>query len=326
MLTRLLPRLLLAALLLIGSELLLWTNPLERPFADWLLLIPAYVLTAALLLDVAARFRIRDFYDVMLIAGIYGVFASLLINPAVVQAEPPVSLIARGLGAHTLLGLEMIGLFLILTGGIRPRHLLLPLFMAIVVGLAWGTWLRWSPVYTTMSGAPVALETGIIVLIAALLVAELLFIVLVRSGGGLTVDDLLLGRRGRALVIAALIALFALRVIQLPLDVFALILFGLVLALCLVILWFRRLSTKPGLLVAHFPPRRPSIVGLFLILALFLGAAVFAFGLPSLPLADQNQFLIVTVGFLLYGLGWLPFVCAALGINAYARQVRTRPM
>lgn len=326
MLAPLFPRMLLAALLLFGSEILLWSDPLGRPLLEWLLLIPAYCLTATLLLDIAARFRIRDLFDVMLLAGIYGLLASALLNPAIIQAEMPVSLIARGLGAHTLLGLEMLGAFLVLTGGRRRRWGLPLLAVTAAVGLAWGTWVRWSPLQTTISGAPVLLPTALLVLVAGLVIITLLWVVALRQGRALTPESLLLKRRAFALVIVGLLGIFALRVIQLPLDPFAYVLIGVVFAACLVILWFRRLSTKPGLLIRHLPPAPPPAPRLALLLFVLLGTGVFAYSLPSLMVLGENQLLIVTGGFLLYGVAWLPFVCGVLGINAYARQLRTRPM
>ena len=73
-------RLLLAVLLLFGSEFLVWLNPFQRPLTDWLLLGVGYLALACLLLDLAVRFRLRNLYDVMVLAAIYGLLSSLLLK------------------------------------------------------------------------------------------------------------------------------------------------------------------------------------------------------------------------------------------------------
>jgi hypothetical protein len=119
-------RLLMAALLLFGSEILLWIDPPARAFTDWLLLVVGYVALGALVLDLAARYRIRSVYDAMLVIAIYALCAGLLLNPQTALADFPRTFMTRVLGAHGLLGLEMFGLFLALTNGTgrRTRRLL----------------------------------------------------------------------------------------------------------------------------------------------------------------------------------------------------------
>src|ERR1051326_7426851 len=75
-------RFLLAALLFFCSEILLWTNPPTRNLLDWGLLIIGYIALSGLLLEIAVRYRLRDVYGLITLAGIYGMTNGLILNPA----------------------------------------------------------------------------------------------------------------------------------------------------------------------------------------------------------------------------------------------------
>ncbi len=62
---------LLALLLMFGSEILVWTNPPGRPLLQWLLLIPGYLALSAVLLDFTVRYRVRDVFGALLLTGVY---------------------------------------------------------------------------------------------------------------------------------------------------------------------------------------------------------------------------------------------------------------
>src|SRR5512134_3791736 len=109
-------RLLLAALLAYGSEVLVWTNPPGRPLLEWLLFAPGYLVLASILLDFVVRYRVRDLFGVLILAGFYSLSAALLLNPESMLIDMPRTLVTRVMGAHGLLAAEMIGLFLALTG------------------------------------------------------------------------------------------------------------------------------------------------------------------------------------------------------------------
>ncbi len=129
---------LLAALLLFASEVVLWTNPTGRAPLEWLLLAVGYLALAVLLLDLAARYRIRDLFGLLALAGIYGLISSLALNSQTALAEVPRTWATRVMGAHTLAGLGALLLFLTFTSA-RSRGLLLA---AVVSGLLWGVWVR----------------------------------------------------------------------------------------------------------------------------------------------------------------------------------------
>lgn len=96
-------RLLLALLFALMSEVAVWRDPSARSALD-LLLIPAYPILAALVLDLAARYRVRDGFGVLLLAGIYALLNALAPNPALMGANPA-TLAAQVLGTQALAGL-----------------------------------------------------------------------------------------------------------------------------------------------------------------------------------------------------------------------------
>lgn len=318
-----LPRLLLAALLLFGSEILFWLNPDGRPIADWLLLIPGYIVISALLLDLLARFRVRDLFGALILTGLYGLLASLLLNPQTAFADMPRTFITRVVGAHALLGLEMFGLFLALTGGERPS-LRRSLFIGcLFIGLSWGFWVRWWPPdagYGLVT-LPMVLAYGA----AGLLLIVVLLFASVRVTL-LTVDDLRLSRRGWSVVLIVLLALAAVRLLRTELPVEPSLLALLLIGLCLVMLWFRRRAGGRTLLDGHIPVVPPPLITLLLAAALFLVSAVAAYQLPLIEVAGVNQLLLIGVGFTAYGVAWLPAVSLALGLQAYLRQIQKRQL
>ena len=135
---------LLAMTLMFGSEILVWTNPAGRPVWEWLLLVPGYVALSAILLDFSVRYRVRDIFGVLILTGIYGLASAIFLNPASTLNDLPRTLFTRVMGSHALIAAEMMGLFLVLTGGGRQarRNLLIG---SAVVGLAWGIWVKYWP-------------------------------------------------------------------------------------------------------------------------------------------------------------------------------------
>ena len=138
-------RILLGVLFTFGSEVLLWSNPERRTALDVLLVIVVNIAIGAIVLDLAARYRIRNLYDAMTIIAIYGVLTSLLIYPERTTTDLPRMLGTRILGGYTLLGLEIFGLFLVLLNGSNRHRNWLLIGWSICVGFAWAIWVRWSP-------------------------------------------------------------------------------------------------------------------------------------------------------------------------------------
>lgn len=318
-------RLLLAAILMTGSEILLWTRISGRPWWDWLLIAAAYVLIAALLLDVMARWKVRDFAGVVTVAGAYGLLNGLLVNPQTSLTNVPESLVLYVTGAHSLIGLEMLYLFLALTGG-HLRHLRgVMAGGALLVGAAWGFWVRWSPEYGEPAAAAVPLETMLLVgLVGILITAGLARLV---YGRVRTVypRDVVLPPLHYALIGVALGALLVLRLAQGALDVPAVTLVTILLFLCGAILWFRRQTILPFILDYHLPVFPMRWRWIIPVTALFFWAAVLAYSLPLIGTPAFNIFTVITLGFMLYGVGWLPVISVLQGFRAYVRQAQAQP-
>jgi hypothetical protein len=319
-------RVLLAALLLFGSEVLLWTNPVQRPVGEWLLLIPGYVALSTLLLDLIVRYRVRDLWGLMTLAGIYGLCAGMLLNPQTTLIDLPRTLVTRAMGAHTLVGLEMIGLFLALTNGKSRVLRRLLLVGSAIVGVAWGVWARWSPTQTDATYGEIPLTGMLMVGVVSLVVILGVFALVVRRSGVLSSGDLMLSLREMALLILGLAALLFIRIFQNALSGTALIVVPVLLVFCLTIQWFRRNTKKPTLLDACLPvaPLAPGWIALAIVI--FGAASVIAYDAPLIGNETINQLWVVVVGFTLYGLGWLPLVSAVLGVRAYIRQVATQKL
>lgn len=312
-------RLLLAALLLFGSEILVWVNPPGRTLTDWLLLLPGYLLLATLLLDFTVRYRVRDLFGALVLAGIYSLLAALILNPEYAFFEMPRTFLTRVMGAHAFLGTEMIGLFLALTGGNKRGVRRLLLIGCLIVGVAWGIWVRWWPVD---EGLPlVDLPTMLAYGAAGLAIIGALMVFIAARTADLTPDHLRLSRIGWGGLFLALVAMFVLRLVMGQIDLGGLILAGILLVICWAILWFRERAKGDSLLDGHVPVRRLSFNVLLPVLLVFVVAAVAAYSLPLIQIEQANQLTLIGVGFTAYGLTWLPTVSLVLGARAYGRQI-----
>jgi hypothetical protein len=347
---------LLALVLMFGSEILVWTNPPGRPIWEWLLLIPGYVALSAVLLDFIVRYRVRDLFGALLLTGIYSLASALILNPASTLNDLPRTLVTRVMGAHGLIAAEMIGLFLILTGGERPnrRNLLIG---CLIVGLAWGIWVKNWPVEEGFGA--VSLVTMLVFGGGGIaLIALYLYVVLPRlqvtsppdplsvyregerrpkllksesdSLNALTNNDLLtslcLTRRGWMMAGGVLAALLVVRLVQGQVIGAGLILCPALLALCWAIIWFRGRKRGDTLLDQHLPIRPIALPNLLLAALIFLGVAIFGYNLPDIKLGTITLFTLIGLGFTAYGLAWLPTVSLVLGVQGYLRQLATRKL
>lgn len=313
--------LILAVLLAFGSEVLVWTNPPGRELLDWPLLLAAYIALAAVLLGLTIRYRVRDLFGALLLSGVYSLLASLTINPEAMLLDLPRTLVTRIMGAHALLSLEMFGLFLALTGSHQPRTRRLLLLGSAVVGLAWGIWVRWFPESTGYPPVSLSLMlaygvvfTGIIALLRALLPRL----------SSVTLDDLRLPRRGWLLAALVLVALAIYRAVQGDISPDALLMVLPLLALCLLILWFRGRARGRTLLDGHVPPLPLPWLWFGGAVIVFLGTAMLGYSLPLVQVGEFTQLTLIGVGFTAYGLAWLPTVSLVLGVRAYLRQIQAR--
>lgn len=322
-------RLLLAMLLLAGCELLLWpVAPDERSLREWLFLLPVYVAVGTLALDLMARYRIRDIYDVMTVAGIVGLLVGLIANPDTALIEFPRTLLTRVMGGYVALSLGMIGLWAVLTGAGLPRYRLLLLGYAVFGGFYWGTWMRWSPVFTDrMTETPdlerMAVNGGVLLTLALLVLAS---VALLWRDDAAPKDPttFCLPPAGFGMLVAVLLVLFLLRAVDGVIGGDSLVAILALMAFCMTLLWFRRPNKPRQLLDSHLPPRILSPLWMGAALVVFAGMTVFAYDLPQLDFLGVNQLTLMEWGFTGFGMIWLPIVTTLVGLRALTRLTAWR--
>lgn len=323
---------LLAMLLLFGSEVLAWTNPPQRPLMEWLLLLPGYLAISTILLDLIVRYRVRDLFGGLLLAGIYSLVAALAINPSSMLNDMPRTLFTRVMGAHSLIAAETIGLFLVLTGAGRSRSNLL--IGCVVVGLAWGIWVKSWPVEEGFGAVslPTMLAFGVggVAVIGVLLYGILprlqVSLTSETSETGELLDTLRLSSRGWTIVIFVLSALITIRWLSGEIDAAGLVLCPLLLVLCWAIIWFRGRKRGDTLLDGHIPTQPLPLTDLLIASVIFIGVGVLGYNLPDVKLGTITPLKLIGLGFTAYGLAWLPAVSLVLGVQGYLRQLATRKM
>lgn len=308
-------RLLLGALLLFGWEMLLWNDPSARAALGWARAALGYTLIAALLLDLAARYRVRDIFGALLLAGVYATLNALTINPQAMLYELPRTLVTRLLGPGALVGLGMMALLLWLAG--RGRHLWLAL-AALPIGIAAGAWARWSPI--ELLGT---VETPLTQIYIAAGIGVVLIVVLTWTTARAQTDsppDFRLGPLAWLIVGGGLIGLGAWQYADGALDWLALALTAGLLALCWAALWATARSKGDAYtdLLATFAPRRR-----WLGLGLGIFAAAVAVGW-MLPRGEGATDPIAVIGGVMtaFGIVWLPTVALVLGARMFQRQTR----
>lgn len=299
---------LLAVMLAFGSEILLWTNPPGRALLDWLILAVGYLAVSAVLLDLAVRYRIRDLFGLMALAGIYGLAAGLLLNPQTALVDVPRTLITRVMGAHALIGLTMLALFLKIEK--LPRAALVAI---AVSGVAWGVWVRWLPTLIDS----IAPETSLLTMLIYGAVGLILIMALMRiNRPGFSPDNFQLTPLEWIGVAVAFAVILIVHVSAGDIDPLSLVVIFVLIAFCVMLLWFQK-REKGAILFNRQDFRSIPVLPALL----FLGAGALGFSLPFSPNGEQLS-LIIGV-FTAFGLVWLPTVSLVMGVRAYRKLTRT---
>ena len=318
-------RLLLATLLILGTEVLLWASPDQRDWTDWLYLIPGYIALATFMLDISVRYRIRNVYDGLLIAGMFAALNGLLLNPAFTQIDFPRTFMTRVMGAYVVFGAEMLGLFLILTAGFRVRYQRLFIGYAIWLGFYWGVWMRWTPEFGGLFDQHVSLATMFAYAVVPMTVALGLFLFSTRYKRNTPVEtsDLMLSPLGWTVLVGVLLVQFILRVLdETLLDSNAIYGTMLVMGIAYTILYFRRSDKGRMMLEWHIPPTPISPVLIVVAVVIFGAMTVVGYEAPLVQVWDVNTLNFMEVLFTGVGFAWLPTVAVTVAIPAIDRQWR----
>ena len=315
-----LTRLLVAALLLFGVEVLLWIDPPSRSALDWLLLAVGYLALATLTLDFAARYRIRDIYDAMLLAAVIGLSGAVFLNPETTFDDVPRTLVSRAIGGHSVMSLYMIGLFMALTARYNRRYRRRVVLFAVWLGFFWGVWVRWSPSESDWLSDDVTLETMYLAAAVTLGAALCLFGAGRRYSGGLTPGAFILPPVGLAVLTLVVLIALILRALDGTLDGTGLFVAALLAILSAMTLWYRRTEGGVIMLDAHIPGVALSPAWITLTAAAFVWAAALAYHLPLVELVGINQLELMEFLFVAAGFIWLPLVALVFSSRAIDRQ------
>jgi hypothetical protein len=229
----------------------------------------------------------------------------------------------RVMGAHALIGAQMFGVLLALTGGQVARYRRLLLGYSAWLGFYWGIWMRWSPTLTQVFTRQVELSEMFLHL-AVTFGCVLLTFVLVsrRRQEGMTPRDLRLSPLGLGMTLIVLVALFVVRTATNAINLSALPAIAVLLGLCFAILWFRREGKGKTLLDAHLPPTPLAWGWIAAAGAIFSAMTLLGHQLPLFNVLGFNQLSIMELAFAAGGLLWLPTVAAVFSIRAIDRQAQ----
>lgn len=297
---------LLACLLLFASEIWLWTDPPGRAPLSWVLLLVGYLALSAVLLDFAARYRIRDGYALLALAGIFGLLNGLLLNPETALADVPRTWATRVLGAYTLLGLAALLLLLALRRHGSARWLWL---FSALSGLLWGVWVQGLPSFTTIAVAvpslPMLLTTGGTVLLIAVGSTWL------AGRFPAAPRNLRLNLLEWLIVVAGLASQWVIHRTQI--DLISLAVLSGLLVYCWLLLWFEK-RDQTALLDTVMPLQPVAALRLLVVVVILLAAGGVGY---SLPLVDVGLPGLIVGLFAAFGLVWLPTVSLVLGVRSY---------
>jgi hypothetical protein len=311
-------RLLLAVCLFFGSEVFMWTD-IARPV--WMLALGAvgYILIAALLLDLWVRFKVREIFGALVLAGFYGLCAGFFVNPASTLNALPTSLITRVMGAQVIAGALGIGLFIVLLDGIRQRRLFLGL--SVVAGFFGGAWARGYPTVIEATVVPLVPTITAAVTVGVLLIG--VYSVALRATD-VTDSSLRLMHVEWGGILGGLAVLLIIWLVMGAISRAAVSAIVTLLFYCVMTLWFQDQPQAKNSLAQRLPASAPPNLALLTAgLVIFVGVGALSYQIPP-PATGEPGVLAVQLIFVgTLGLVWLPAVSMILGIRAYRQTVRT---
>jgi hypothetical protein len=314
-------RLLLAALLFFGADVLFWTHLHEYTLIEWVVRLAGYVLLATGLLDILVRYRVRDGYVAMALFAGAGLVMSVLIAPGIAFEEFPVTLLTRALGGYTVLSFFMFGAFVALLSGHRVRsRVYVPVF-ALWLGFCFGIWMRWTPEYGTffdvINPSVIGLAVG-----GTLALILLLYAAVRGLASQVQPPDMLLHPLHWLFLALGLTVLFLVQGVRGTIDSVMLVSAGVLIAFCWSILWSQR-DDSGAMLMNNLLPLRPlPVLPIVAGLVLFGGGGAAGYALPLLGVDEFNQLWVLQMYLTLAGIAWLPFVAIVIAVRALDAQTR----
>ncbi len=316
-------RLLLAALFLFGSEIILWTDPINHSMLDWFVRGIGYVLLATLTLDIAQRYRIRDGFDAMVVLAGSALFYNLLMNPTIGWTMIPDSVLTRIIGSDALVQLIMWGIFLAwLQGDVRKYHWQQAVG-GIWLGIYWGFWMRWTPeLRGTFDALPFS-QLAIIAGVSFALIALFYLLVTAQTAKMIQADQFMLSPLEWAFAGMGLIALFLVQAALGTISAASFLITLAILAVCWLILWLRREDDETSILEKHTPLKMQNPIWIITLIASFAGAFYMAYHLPLITeVGFINQLWLMEIGSAGIGIIWLPIVASVIATRTIDRFMR----
>lgn len=319
---RLAPRLLLAVLLGFGAEGLLWSAPSNRAPLDLALTLAGLLACASILLDLIARWRVRDLYGLAAIGGLFALGYATLINPIVTLRDLPLTLLTDVMGGQSLIAMAMLLMFFVIAGN-AGSWAWLGIPLGALIGACWGIWLRWSPTLGDWGAAPTSPET-VALWGVGFAVAVLLLSLLTAWLSPIPAEALRMGvyemMAVGGVVIAALYRQFDSRAIDAPIY---LSLSGLA-AICVAMLWYRKDSY-----FAWLPDpwqAKPATLALLATLSVLVITALWAYSQPAVQVGNLHLFDFIRLIFAIIALVWMPGLVALIGLKAVMRDIQSKPL
>jgi hypothetical protein len=319
---RIAPRLLLTVLLGFGAEGLLWSAPSDRAVLDLALTLVGLLASASILLDLMARWRVRDLYGLAAVGGLFALGYATLLNPTVTLRDLPLSLLTDVMGGQALIAMAMLLIFFVIAGS-AGYWAWLGVPLGALIGVCWGVWLRWSPTLGDWGAAPTSPET-VLLWGSGFAVAVLLLTVLTARLGPIPAEALRMGAYEMVLVggvvIAALYRQFDSRAIDAPVY----LTLSALAAVCVAMLWYRKdsyFSWLPDPWQA-----KPAALALLATLSVFVLAALWAYPQPAVQVGNLNLFDFIRLIFAIIALVWMPGVVVLIGLKAVMRDIQSKPL
>jgi len=321
-------RALLAAMLAFGTEILLWNDPPGNDPGQWLLKAVTYLVLACLMLDLVARFRVRDLYGLMLVVAIYALLAGLLINPTFAHTTFPNTLITRVIGGNGTFGLFAVGLLLAFTDGTNIRYRRLFLGYSVWLGFYWGVWVRWTPVLTNRGDTLVSQQTMLVyggVFIGLIVLLFLALRLTTRSPEQASVDDMTLSIIGWGAAVTTLIIVLMIRALDNAVEIGPLLGSAALILLSWGILWSQRQEKGRTLLDKHLPPKPLTLAWVGLSIVLFTAMTTLGYDRPLLDIDGYGQYSVMELLFTVVGFTWFPLVASVMSVRSIDQRSRVSP-